>query len=475
MLCFLCLCSIGSLVHVTNAEVMEGFEILKIKIEDVNYLGPEEERGKKEDDLFVNLKVKTEQDIDENLDIPQTKAFHNQSNRQYEEILAKVKTEPDTFVDTEVQETKVYPNIKLESDHCQGEQQNVQKIPFGRCCLKFASEDALQLHLKMHHEISVEAMNKYLNGRLITDLKDNFNSHLKMHAFKQDQNERPQTSMIGAESSTNQQQPGKSYKKRPYKCKICGKSFQHEWYLKKHVMYHGTVLLHKCSNCEKSFNCTSSLTVHMKIHSTNGSYKCTTCGKAFNSSSSLQNHMPIHSAERPYKCTTCGSSFFRPTDLKNHTIIHTDYRPHKCEICEKSFIWQSVLKKHLQIHIASHKCELCEKSFTRLSYLNIHRRIHIRKYKCEICEKCFDDQPDLTTHLQVHSGGHPYKCTTCGKAFNHPANAGRHMKLSRCGHQNKCKTCGKSFTRATYLRKHLIIHPFGNNEEKVPGLEKLIK
>uniref|UniRef100_UPI00358E66D3 zinc finger protein 846-like isoform X2 n=1 Tax=Myxine glutinosa TaxID=7769 RepID=UPI00358E66D3 len=375
MLCFLCLCSIGSLVHVTNAEVMEGFEILKIKIEDVNYLGPEEERGKKEDDLFVNLKVKTEQDIDENLDIPQTKAFHNQSNRQYEEILAKVKTEPDTFVDTEVQETKVYPNIKLESDHCQGEPQNARNIPCARCCLKFATEAALQLHVKRHHEIFIDKMYKCSHCPYSTYFNERFNVHFGTHNGKTKRKTRKKRGGWAVlQSSTSQQHVETYINKRQYKCKKCLKLFDSSLHLKKHLNVHRKRLC-----------------------------KCTTCGKSFIRSLNLKLHMRIHSAERRYTCTYCEKCFFYSSELKTHVKIHTGKRTKKCTICEKCFIYSSELKIHMRTHTDE------------------------RPYKCSTCGKYFRRQSHLKTHMNVHSRERPHQCTVCGKTFSRLFSCRTHM------------------------------------------------
>uniref|UniRef100_UPI00358F58C3 zinc finger protein 85-like n=1 Tax=Myxine glutinosa TaxID=7769 RepID=UPI00358F58C3 len=190
---------------------------------------------------------------------------------------------------------------------------------------------------------------------------------------------------------------------------------------------------YKCKICGKSFNRSSSLTWHVKIHNDERPYKCRSCGKSFNRSSSLTRHMTVHNGERPYKCRSCGKSFNRSSSLTRHMKIHNDERPYKCTSCGKSFNQASHLRPHMTIHNGEcpYKCSSCGKSFNRSSTLKTHMRIHNgeRPYKCTCCGKSFNQSSHLRPHMTIHNGERPYKCTSCGKSFNRSSTLKIHVRI----------------------------------------------
>jgi ovo-like protein len=60
-------------------------------------------------------------------------------------------------------------------------------------------------------------------------------------------------------------------------------------------------------------------------HRSNGSGKlaCRICGKAFNLQRLLNRHLKCHSDVKRYLCTFCGKGFNDTFDLKRHTRTHT--------------------------------------------------------------------------------------------------------------------------------------------------------
>ena len=85
-------------------------------------------------------------------------------------------------------------------------------------------------------------------------------------------------------------------------------------------------------------------------------YKCKYdgCGKTFNDQGSLKKHMVIH-GERQFICPveSCGKKFLDKSKLRRHQLVHTGERPYKCEICNKKFSLDFNLRTHIRTHTGS--------------------------------------------------------------------------------------------------------------------------
>lgn len=88
----------------------------------------------------------------------------------------------------------------------------------------------------------------------------------------------------------------------------------------------------------------------------NDPLKCSVCGKKFNLQRLLNRHMKCHSDVKRYSCAFCGKGFNDTFDLKRHIRTHSGVRPYKCSECEKSFTQRCSLESHsLKVHSIAHK------------------------------------------------------------------------------------------------------------------------
>ena len=77
----------------------------------------------------------------------------------------------------------------------------------------------------------------------------------------------------------------------------------------------------RCTLCRKSFHTSSILREHIDAaHSNNRKCVCQVCGKAFEGQYLLERHMVVHSDARPFACTLCTGTFKRPDHLKVHVL-----------------------------------------------------------------------------------------------------------------------------------------------------------
>ena len=113
--------------------------------------------------------------------------------------------------------------------------------------------------------------------------------------------------------------------------------------------------------CGKKYDTEISLNRHLVRHSTNKKHVCEVCGKAFLRKSELEIHSRVHTGIKPFQCPICPKTFARVTDLKIHLVYHSDDKPFACPFpgCTLRYKRKSDCKKHIRQHLQKNQNDLC--------------------------------------------------------------------------------------------------------------------
>ncbi|KAK3101633.1 hypothetical protein FSP39_005034 [Pinctada imbricata] len=161
-------------------------------------------------------------------------------------------------------------------------------------------------------------------------------------------------------------------------------------------------------------------------------FQCPFCGKHFNAQYNLTRHMPVHTGARPFLCKVCGKGFRQASTLCRHKIIHTSEKPHKCTTCGKAFNRSSTLNTHARIHLGYKPfvCEHCGKGFHQKGNYKNHKLTHNteKKYRCNVCDKGFHQVYNLTFHQYTHDQKKPFSCQFCNRGYCRNFDLKKHIK-----------------------------------------------
>ncbi|XP_056387529.1 zinc finger protein 436-like isoform X2 [Hyla sarda] len=335
------------------------------------------------------------------------------------------------------------------------------------------------------------------------------NLHLSSNPFE------PRIQFPGFPNFIPHSQPFKPFQTFP--CPECGKCFNWNAELIRHLRSHTGEKPFSCPECGKCFTRKSTLFRHQKDHSEENSSKSPleehpalspTCDiDVRNIKQDLPDEIPItpdmypifhspeigpiptdpsdqhvcfpntsdiiphHSPFRRYKiypCSECGKCFNWNAELIRHQRIHTGEKPYPCPDCGKCFARKSTLFRHQKSHTGEKPflCCECGKYFTRNANLLLHQRIHTgeKPFSCTECGKRFSQKSYLLAHQKTHTDEKPYSCAECGKRFSQKSCLLLHRRIHTGEKPYSCSVCGKTFARKGIMLSHERTHSQMKNQ-----------
>ncbi|KAL4715899.1 hypothetical protein ACJJTC_013199 [Scirpophaga incertulas] len=138
-------------------------------------------------------------------------------------------------------------------------------------------------------------------------------------------------------------------KDKAYACLYCGQTFVQKSKLTYHIRKHTGENLETCTVCSKMFTSACSLREHMKTHNTKkANVPCPLCGRTYQDERYMLRHLrSIHTTTR-YTCPLCRKALTSAAGLRHHVVTHSDINMYRCKICPKSYAVRRTLVKHLR-------------------------------------------------------------------------------------------------------------------------------
>jgi KRAB domain-containing zinc finger protein len=139
-----------------------------------------------------------------------------------------------------------------------------------------------------------------------------------------------------------------------HECKYCDKQYVKKASLLKHYISHSTDRPFTCEFCNMKFKQKDNMQTHIRnIHHKlkEKNILCSICGKKYDKNSLLKKHMYSHTGDLlPFACNICDRRYLEIGPYNVHRFEKHNIWPYPCPKCEEKFKMKSELMQHLTSH-----------------------------------------------------------------------------------------------------------------------------
>lgn len=283
------------------------------------------------------------------------------------------------------------------------------------------------------------------------------------------------------------QDPQKSHEKSVFQCPVCGRCFDYNSHLKRHIATHKVwpdgltettakspqveLSSYSCSYCDLVLSNYSLFRAHLSTHLSLKKFKCIQgdCNGFFDKIEDLLYHVSIVHSKPKFRCHKCKRTLQSLIETANHecqekAIKMNQIQQFKCSLCDAIFRKSENLSLHMLTENHNKACIHCNKTFASDKRLRMHLQIHntSKPYHCNICNSNFQSKKYLKSHLFKH-GERQHTCMVCKRSFKRPDVLNRHIKTHQLRKHFKCPfkeltSCTKEFSRRDKLNQHIKSH-----------------
>lgn len=318
-------------------------------------------------------------------------------------------------------------NTEPQQEKCAEKQRAAtSSLPCSECGKMLKNMKTLKVHMKSHDFKPYQCL---ICGRCF-----NQNSHLQRHVISH---------KVWLESLSKTTVKSADDEILSYSCPYCKVVFSNYHIFRSHLKNHETMKKYKCiqGECIYFFETVESLLHHVSADHESPVYSCSICKRLFNSLETIATHQQSHKSfimqnvqDRQFKCLQCDAVFKKPEKLSLHML--TENHKKMCIHCSKTFVSDKRLRLHLQTHrkIKPYECNICNSSFHMKKYLTNHMLKHgSKKFTCSVCKNMFMRRDLLQRHMKLHQGCKLFKCPykdtlDCQRQFSRQDKLKLHIK-----------------------------------------------
>ena len=168
-------------------------------------------------------------------------------------------------------------------------------------------------------------------------------------------------------------------------------------------------------------------------------------------------------------CDQCSYKSPVSSYLKHHKMLNHSKDQLLCEKCDFKTPLRRILDEHVKVQHEGfrYECGICDYTGTTLAKTKNHKNVvhHGKLFLCERCEFKTSKSGHLKHHVSVKHEGLIFLCESCDYQTTKPDSLKQHIRVSHEGMTYQCNLCTSRYTRRDKMKNHQKKKHSNNTEE----------